>query len=108
MLAGRIDDHSILPEKVFSPRAALVFKPTEEQAFRVTYNRAFSTPTSLNFFLDIPAGLAPNASLAQLGFTVRAFGTGRDGYSFLNPDGSLQGMRSPFAARSDAYPSAPT
>ena len=97
VLAGRIDDHSMLPEKVFSPRAALVFKPTEEQSLRVTYNRAFSTPTSLNFFLDIPAGLAPNESLAALGFTLRAFGTGRDGYSFLNPDGSLQGMRSPFA-----------
>lgn len=97
VLAGRMDDHSILPEKVFSPRAALVFKPTEKQSFRVTYNRAFSTPTSLNFFLDIPAGLAPNASLAALGFTVRAFGSGKDGYSFLNADGSLQGMRSPFA-----------
>ncbi len=97
VLAGRIDDHSMLPEKVFSPRAALVFKPDENQSFRVTYNRAFSTPTSLNFFLDIPAGLAPNESLAALGFTLRAFGTGSDGYSFLNPDGSLQGMKSPFA-----------
>ncbi len=96
VLAGRIDDHSMLPEKVLSPRAALVFKATEKQSLRVTYNRAFSTPTSLNFFLDIPAGLAPNASLAALGFTVRAFGTGRDGFSFLNSDGSLQGMRSPF------------
>jgi iron complex outermembrane receptor protein len=97
VLAGRIDDHSMLPEKVFSPRAALVFKPTEEQSLRVTYNRAFSTPTSLNFFLDISAGLAPNEDLAALGFTVRAFGTGENGYSFLNPDGTLQGMRSPFA-----------
>jgi iron complex outermembrane receptor protein len=87
----------MLPEKVYSPRAGLVFKPDEEQSFRVTYNRAFSTPTSLNFFLDIPAGLAPNESLAALGFTVRAFGTGKDGYSFLNPDGTLQGMKSPFA-----------
>jgi iron complex outermembrane receptor protein len=97
VLAGRIDDHSMLPEKVFSPRAALVFKPNEEQSFRVTYNRAFSTPTSLNFFLDIPAGLMPVEELAALGFTYRAFGSGKDGFSFLNPDGTLQGMKSPFA-----------
>jgi iron complex outermembrane receptor protein len=96
VLAGRVDDHSMLPEKVFSPRAALVFKPVEDQSFRVTYNRAFSTPTSLNFFLDISAGAAPNAQLAALGYTLRAFGTGPNGYSFQNPDGSLKGMRSPF------------
>jgi outer membrane receptor for ferrienterochelin and colicins len=96
ILAGRVDKHSMLPDQVFSPRAALVFKPTEAQSFRVTYNRAFSTPTSLNFFLDISAGLAPNESLAALGYTVRAFGTGPDGYSFQNADGSLKGMRSPF------------
>jgi iron complex outermembrane receptor protein len=97
VLAGRVDDHSMLPEKVYSPRAALVFKPAEDQSLRFTYNRAFSTPTSLNFFLDISAGLAPNESLAALGYTVRAFGTGKDGYSFQDADGSLHGMRSPFA-----------
>ncbi|MFC1662527.1 TonB-dependent receptor plug domain-containing protein, partial [Gemmatimonadota bacterium] len=96
VLAGRMDDHSMLPEKVFSPRAALVFKPTEDQSLRVTYNRAFSTPTSLNFFLDISAGAAPNDQLAALGYTLRAFGTGPNGYSFQNPDGSLRGMKSPF------------
>ncbi len=96
ILAARVDDHSMLPDKVFSPRAGLLFKPTENQSFRVTYNRAFSTPTSLNFFLDISAGLAPDARLAALGYTVRAFGTGRDGYSYQNADGSLKGMRTPF------------
>lgn len=96
VLAGRLDDHSLLPEKVFSPRAALVFKPKEDQSLRLTYNRAFSTPSSLNFFLDISAGAAPNAQLAALGYTLRAFGTGSDGYSFQNPDGSLIGVRSPF------------
>jgi outer membrane receptor protein involved in Fe transport len=52
VLAGRVDTHSALPDAIFSPRAALVFKPTQDQAFRATYNRAFSTPTSLNQFLD--------------------------------------------------------
>ena len=95
VVAGRIDAHSLLAENVFSPRAALVFTPAEEQSFRLSYNRAFSTPSTLNFFLDISGGAAPG-SLGPLGYTTRAFGTGSDGYSFQNPDGSLRGMRSPF------------
>jgi iron complex outermembrane receptor protein len=93
--AGRMDSHSRLDHDVFSPRAALVFKPTPEQSLRLTYNRAFSTPSSLNFFLDISGGAAPSP-LGELGYRIRAFGTGRDGYSFQNADGTLKGMRSPF------------
>ena len=95
VLAGRVDHHNMLPDPVYSPRAALVFKPRDDQAFRVTYNRAFSTPSSLNFFLDITGGAAP-APLGPLGYTARAFGTGKNGYSFQNADGSLKGVRSPF------------
>lgn len=95
ILAGRVDKHNMLPEAVYSPRAALVLKPTEGQSMRFTYNRAFSTPSSLNFFLDISGGAAPNP-LGSLGYTVRAFGTGKDGYSYQNADGSLKGVRSPF------------
>ncbi|HLM66551.1 MAG TPA: TonB-dependent receptor, partial [Longimicrobium sp.] len=75
VLAGRVDLHSALPEPVFSPRAALVFKPREGQALRVAYNRAFSTPSSLNQFLDLGSAL-PNAQLAQLGYSLRIQGTG--------------------------------
>jgi len=57
--AGRFDDHSQLEDPVFSPRAALVFKPTSKDNFRLTYNRAFSTPTSLNLFLDLIAASQP-------------------------------------------------
>lgn len=93
--AGRLDSHSMLNKDVFSPRAALVFKPTEDQSFRFSYNRAFSTPSSLNFFLDISGGAAPSP-LGELGYRIRAYGTGKDGYSFQNADGSLKGFRSPF------------
>ena len=95
VLAGRMDSHSLIDDQVFSPRAALVFKPSEEQSLRFTYNRAFSTPSTLNFFLDISGGAAPSP-FGALGYTTRAFGTGPDGYSFQNADGSLRGMRSPF------------
>ena len=95
IVAGRMDSHSVLPDKVWSPRAALVFRPEESQSFRFTYNRAFSTPSSLNLFLDVAGGFAPDP-LGPLGYSTRAFGTGPNGYSFQNPDGSLRGMRSPF------------
>jgi outer membrane receptor for ferrienterochelin and colicins len=91
VLAGRVDDHSLLADKVFSPRAGIVYRPIEGHSFRLSYNRAFSTPSSLNYFLDISGGLAP-APLSSLGYTVRAFGTGKDGWS-LQPNG-VNNMRS--------------
>jgi iron complex outermembrane receptor protein len=94
--AGRIDSHSILPENVFSPRLALVFKPDEQNALRLSYDRAFSTPSALNYFLDISGGIVPDPDLGPLGYTTRAFGSGRNGFAWQNPDGSLRGMRSPF------------
>lgn len=93
--ALRVDDHSLLPEKVWSPRASLIFQAAEQQNFRFSYNRAFSTPSTLNFFLDINGGAAP-APLGPLGYSTRAYGTGGTGYGFQNPDGSLRGIRSPF------------
>jgi iron complex outermembrane receptor protein len=101
VLAGRLDHHSALPKEIFSPRAALVFKPMDGQSFRVTYNRAFSTPTSLNQFLDLPTAVpnqtpgSLNASAAQLGYSVRVQGTGVTGFHFRQADGSYV-MRSPF------------
>jgi iron complex outermembrane receptor protein len=102
--ALRMDDHSLLPDAVWSPRASLVFQAMEDQTFRLSYNRAFSTPSSLNFFLDISGGAAPDP-LGQLGYTTRAYGTGAAGYGFQNPDGSLRGMRSPFNPAASGGPS---
>lgn len=93
VLAGRVDDHSALSDAIFSPRAALVFQPVEGQAFRLTYNQAFSTPSSLNQFLDLGTAI-PDAGAAALGYSVRVQGTGTQGFRF-RPNGSFQ-MRSPF------------
>jgi iron complex outermembrane receptor protein len=103
VLAGRVDLHSALPEPVFSPRAALVFKPREGTALRVAYNRAFSTPSSLNQFLDLGSAL-PNADLAALGYSLRIQGTGENGFSFRGADGSYQ-IRSPFTPAGMGGPS---
>ena len=94
--AGRVDWHSELPDPVFSPRAALVYTLAEEQAFRATFNRAFSTPSSVNLFLDINAGPISNDDLAALGYGLRAQGSAGRGFTFRTADGSLTGMRSPF------------
>lgn len=94
VLAGRVDTHSALPDAIFSPRAGLVFQPTETHAFRLTYNRAFSTPSSLNQFLDL-GSVIPDPQLAALGYSLRVQGTGADGFRFRRSDGSYQ-MRSPF------------
>jgi iron complex outermembrane receptor protein len=52
VLAGRLDD----PEnyaRQWSPKAGVVVKPWTDQAFRVTFNRAYKSPTILqtNFFI---------------------------------------------------------
>ncbi len=73
--AGRVDKHSRLEQSVFSPRVALVFKPVENQNLRVTYNRAFSTPSTNNLFLDLLAGAAGP-------YGVRALGVPTTGLSF--------------------------
>ncbi|HEU4879084.1 MAG TPA: TonB-dependent receptor, partial [Gemmatimonadaceae bacterium] len=78
--AARVDKHSRLEDPVFSPRLALVFKPYENQNFRLTYNRAFSTPSTNNLFLDLLAGRIPTTG-TQL-FGVRALGVPEGGLTF--------------------------
>ena len=46
VLASRIDKHEIYDVQL-SPKAALIFKPKPAAAFRLTFNRAFKSPTPL-------------------------------------------------------------
>jgi outer membrane receptor for ferrienterochelin and colicins len=78
--AARVDKHSRLEDPVFSPRVALVFKPREDQSMRLTYNRAFSTPSTNNLFLDLLAGRVPSAGTQLYG--VRALGVPESGLTF--------------------------
>jgi outer membrane receptor for ferrienterochelin and colicins len=93
VLAGRVDSHTGLPDMVFSPRAALVFTPVQNQAVRLSFNRAFSTPSSLNQFLHLGSAF-PDAGAARLGYSLLIQGTGTRGFTFGTP-GSYE-MRSPF------------
>ena len=96
--ALRVDDHSRLEDVVFSPRAALVFAATEKQTLRATFNRAFSTPTTNNLFLDIiaaadPFGLVPRFGV---GYDIRTFGVPETGLTFDAQCGGTYCMYTPF------------
>ena len=95
--AIRVDKHSRLSELNISPRAALVFRPAQYQNFRLTYNRAFGTPTSNALFLDLTAAtLPPPVNF----YAVQARGVPSTGYTFndMCPGGFMSHcMRSPLA-----------
>ena len=80
--AVRVDDHSRLTKTNISPRVALVLKPAEGHNLRFTYNRAFSTPSTNNLFLDILAAEIP--ILPGISYGIRSRGVPRGGYSFNN------------------------
>jgi outer membrane receptor protein involved in Fe transport len=60
-LGGRVDKFGNIDKAVFSPRATAMFKPSEDQAFRVSFNKAFRSPSAVNNYLDqkIFAPVAP-------------------------------------------------
>ena len=109
VVALRYDDHNRIPEGEISPRAGLVFKPKETQILRLTYNHAFSTPSSSNLYLDIrslkdPFGIGA-AFAPVLGFApaidIRAQGTYREdmggGWTFARSGNGRPKFRSSFA-----------
>ncbi len=109
VVALRYDDHNRIPEGEISPRAGLVFKPRETQILRLTYNRAFATPSSNNLYLDISSsedafgiGAAFEPSLGfRPAIDVRAQGTYREGFAsgwtFTRSGNGRPQFRSPFA-----------
>ena len=91
--AARLDNHNRLENPVFSPRAALVFKPAPDHNVRATYNRAFSTPNTNNLFLDIRVTEDP----FRLGIDIRAQGVGLEGFHFSRSANGRPQFRSPFS-----------
>jgi outer membrane receptor protein involved in Fe transport len=52
-VGARVDKFGNLDDPVFSPRATAMFKPAAAHAFRLSYNRAFRSPSVINNYLDI-------------------------------------------------------
>lgn len=76
VLTGRVDWDDVIENAQVSPRAALVYKVNPNHTVRTTYNRAFSTPAGVNFFLDLFVE-------DQGAFTVRGRGA-VDGWTFAD------------------------
>lgn len=94
--AARLDQNDRLEGTVFSPRAALVYRPTMGQSFRLTFNSAFVTPANFVLFLDLPSGTIPFGPLGT--YRVVALGVPKEGFHFRRDCNGGLCMRSPFAA----------
>jgi outer membrane receptor protein involved in Fe transport len=61
-VGARVDKFGNLTDPVFSPRLAAVVKVRPDQSIRVSYNRAFRSPSMINNYLDtsifVPANLS--------------------------------------------------
>jgi outer membrane receptor protein involved in Fe transport len=51
-IGARVDKFDNIEDPVFSPRVALILKPANDHAFRLSYNKAFRSPSLINNFLD--------------------------------------------------------
>jgi iron complex outermembrane receptor protein len=67
--AARFDDSDLFDAQL-SPKAAIVFSPNPRQSFRLSVNRAFQTPSILQYFVGVPA--APPADFTPLEAGLRA------------------------------------
>lgn len=51
-IGARVDKYDNIEDPVFSPRLAAIIKPTAEQAVRISYNKAFRSPSLINNYLQ--------------------------------------------------------
>ncbi len=89
--ALRYDNHTFVEGTQMSPRAAMVYKIDPRNSFRLSYNKAFDSPSALNYSLDILSGYLPT------GIGVRGIGN-RGGFNFNRDDnGNINSFYSPYA-----------
>lgn len=94
--AARVDYNSIIKNVAPSPRGAIVFKPAENHTIRITYNRAFDSPNTLNQFLDLSNGVIPN------GINVRGIGN-PNGWNYSYDDnGNIQYRQAPWGGAANS------
>ena len=53
IVGARVDRFDYLDDFVFSPRTTFMIKPRENQTIRLSYNRAYRSPSVVNNFLDV-------------------------------------------------------
>jgi outer membrane receptor protein involved in Fe transport len=66
-LGARLDRFDYINDVVLSPRTTFMIKPEENHTIRLSYNRAYRSPSVVNNFLDVtlaePVNLTPFAAL---------------------------------------------
>ncbi|MBK8060397.1 MAG: TonB-dependent receptor [Gemmatimonadetes bacterium] len=82
VLSGRYDK-STAYDANFSPKAAILYTPVNDQTIRLTYNRAFKTPTILNNYFSINDFVKLAAGFGGFG----VFGN-KEGFSVKNAAGT--------------------
>jgi len=80
-LGARVDKFDNIADAVFSPRVAAIFLPDHDHAIRLSYNKAFRSPSLVNNYIDttiinqVNLGLINPALNGQVyNFPVRAIG----------------------------------
>ncbi|HSG49284.1 MAG TPA: TonB-dependent receptor, partial [Longimicrobiales bacterium] len=73
IVSGRVDESSLFDAR-FAPKAGLVWMPTEDQSFRVTWGYAYLMPSATDRFVRFPLG--PPADLSPLEAGLRASALG--------------------------------
>ena len=87
VLAGRYDKHQDYDAQ-WSPKAGILFKPTDDQTLRVTYNKAFKSPTTLqNHFNIVDFSRVATAGVAVYG--------NQKGFEIQNGAGAVIGTITP-------------
>ena len=76
-IGGRVDKFGNLSDPVFSPRLAAMFKPVTDHALRVSFNRAFRSPSVINNYLDISIVNADGPERARAAAAAAAAAAGR-------------------------------
>jgi iron complex outermembrane receptor protein len=71
--AARFDEGDLFDSE-FSPKGAVVFSPNERHSFRFTVNRAFQTPSVLEFYLRVPAAAPANLFPLEQGLRASPLG----------------------------------
>ncbi len=66
-LAGRYDGYNFTDEKTFSPRAAVVYKPSQYHTFRLSYNKAANPIPASDIYFDLPVQTTPVFNVWNLG-----------------------------------------
>jgi outer membrane receptor protein involved in Fe transport len=63
VVGGRLDRFDYIDNFVFSPRTTFMIKPEENQTFRISYNRAYRSPSVINNHINLiisePLNLQP-------------------------------------------------